>query len=167
MENKIITTLNFGGFYNSNHSYNIDNFIEDRELELNDIEYKNLLVGYCKEYVNKLNYELDTNIQFKELVSPKYYNFSTDILEVEVNNKDILLIKEFLKAEYKYLNKDYKKELKELIKEYTTSRDGYIPFYSYGDFFKKENKSLLVECYIDLLLKVDVIEELPYNIELN
>jgi len=166
-KNKTITKINFGGFYKSNHSYNIEEYVEDRELELSDPEHKSLLIEYCKEYINIINYELNTNMQFKELVSPKYYNFSTDYINVEVSNKDLLLIKEFLKEESNYLDSDYKEDLKELIKENTTGRASYIPFYSYNDYFKKENKSLLFECYLDLLLRVKSIEILPYDIELN
>ena len=40
-----------------------------------------------------------------------------------------------------------------IIKEKTTSYDGYISFYYYEDFFKKENLSFLIECLFDVILK--------------
>jgi len=166
MKRETITTVNFGGFYESSHSYNIDNYIEDRNLELSDTEYKALEIEYCKEYINKLNYYIDTNLQFKKLNSPSYYNFSTDVIDVIVSNKDLLAISKYIEE---FITKEYKKEmLRDIIKEYTTQRDGYIPYYSYKDFFKKDNKALLFECYLDLLLKeTDIEDNILYDIDLN
>lgn len=156
----------FIGFYESIHSYNIDEYIEDREININEIEYKNLLIEYSKEYINKFNYEFDTNIIFEELISPKYYNYSTDKIYVSISNEDILSLIKYLKTTYSTL--DYKELLQDKIKEVTTSRDGYIPYYSYKDIFKKDNRNIFISLIIDIIFELDnnLEDNISYNMDI-
>ena len=153
MKNLIKTTVNFGGFYNSIHSDIIENYIEDREYNWENVNYKDTYKNYSKSYINVLNNILDTNIIFKALNSPRYYNYSTDSIIIELSKKDILKLFKYIKKE------ELKLKVINIIKEASTSKDGYIAFYSYKDFFKKDNLDLLVECLLDI-----IVENLQDNI---
>ena len=147
MQNLIKTTVNFGGFYNSIHSDIIDTYVEDMEYNWENVDYISTYKEYSKSYIKVLNNILDTNIIFKALNSPKFYNYSTDTINVEISKKDILKLFKYIKDE------DLKQEVFNIIKEASTSRDGYIAFYNYVDFFKKDNLGILAECLIDVILE--------------
>lgn len=161
MKNLIIeTVINFGGFYNSIHSDMIDTYVEDYEYNWEDVNYKSTYKNYAKDYIKVLNNKLDTNISFKSLNSPKYYNFSTDKINVEITKKDILKLFQYIR------NEELKQEVFNIIKKSSTSRDGYIAFYNYEDFFKKDNLEILIECLFDAIvdnLQDDIVEELQSN----
>ena len=157
MENLIKTTVNFGGFYESIHSDIIDIYIEDREYNWEVVDYEATYKTYSKSYIKVLNNILDTNIIFKALNSPKFYNYSTDVINVEITKKDILKLFEYIR-----LN-GFKQEVINIIKESSTSKDGYVAFYEYKDFFKKENLDILVECLLDVIienLQDDIIDDI-------
>lgn len=161
MKNLIIeTVVNFGGFYESIHSDIIDTYIEMMEYNWEDVNYISTFEIYSKDYIKVLNNKLDTNISFKALVSPKYYNFSTDYINVDISKKDILKLFKYIKEE------ELKEEVFNIIKDSSTSKDGYVAFYEYKDFFKKENLDILVECMLDVIienLQEDMVEELQSN----
>lgn len=160
MQNLIQTNVNFGGFYNSLHSDIIDYYIEDFEYEWETVDYKTTYRTYVKDYITVLNNKLDTNIIFKALNSPKYYNYSTDSIIVEISKKDILKLFKYIKEE------DLKQEVFNIIKDASTSKDGYIAFYNYGDFFKKDNLDILIECLFDIIvehLQEDIIDDIQSN----
>ena len=147
MENLIKTTVNFGGFYNSVHSDIIDTYVEDMEYNWEDVNYNDTYNIYSKNYIKALNNILDTNIIFKALNSPKFYNYSTDIINVELSKKDILKLFKYVKDE------ELKQEVFNIIKDSSTSKDGYVAFYNYTDFFKKDNLDILVECLMDIIIE--------------
>ena len=161
MQNLIINTnINFGGFYESIHSYIIDTYVEDYEYDWEKVNYRATYEIYAKDYINVLNNELDINISFKSLNSPKFYNYSTDFINVEITKKDALKLFQYVR------NEDLKQEVINIIKESSTSKDGYIAFYNYEDFFKKENLNILIECLFDVIienLQDDIVEELQAN----
>lgn len=161
MQNLTInTTVNFGGFYESIHSYIIDDNIELNEYDFENVNYKDTFEIYAKDYIKVLNNKLDTNISFKALNSPRFYNYSTDFINVDISKKDILKL-------FKYVrNEDLKQEVFNIIKKSSTSKDGYVAFYNYKDFFKKDNLDILVECLFDVIvenLQDDIVEELQSN----
>ena len=159
MKNLIETNINFGGFYNSIHSDIIDIYIEDMEYNWEAVDYKETYKIYSKNYIKVLNNILDTNLIFKALNSPKYYNFTTDIINVEISKKDILKLFKYVK------DAELKEEVFNIIKDSSTSKDGYVAFYNYADFFKKDNLDILVECLLDVIIEnlqddiIDVIVE--------
>ena len=153
MQNLIETIVNFGGFYNSSHSDIIESYIEDMEYNWEAVDYTATYKIYSKSYIKVLNNILDTDIIFKALNSPKFYNYSTDIINVELSKKDILKLFKYIKEE------DLKQEVFNIIKDASTSKSGYIAFYNYADFFKKENLGLLIQCLFDA-----IIENLQYRI---
>ena len=161
MQNLTInTTINFGGFYESIHSSIIDTYIEDYEYDWENVNYRATYESYAKNYIKVLNQKLDTNISFKSLVSPKFYNYSTDVINIDISKKDILKLFQYVR------NEELKQEVFNIIKESSTSKDGYIAFYNYEDFFKKDNLGILIECLVDVIvenLQDDIVEELQAN----
>ena len=147
MKNLIKTNINFGGFYNSIHSDIIDTYIEDLEYNWEDVNYNDTYKIYSKSYIKALNNILDAKVIFKALNSPKFYNYSTDIINVEISKKDILKLFKYVK------DADLKQEVFNIIKEASTSRDGYVAFYNYADFFKKDNLDILIECLFDIIVE--------------
>ena len=90
MQNLIKTTVNFGGFYNSIHSDIISTCVADMEYNWEELNYEATYNEYSKRYIKVLNNILDTNIIFKALNSPKYYNYTTDYIVTDISKKDIL-----------------------------------------------------------------------------
>lgn len=156
----IKTVVNFGGFYESIHSDVIDNYIEDLEYDFENVNYKSTYKIYAEDYIKVLNNKLDTNIIFKGLNSPKFYNYSTDYITAEISKKDILKLFQYIRSE------DLKQEVFNIIKESSNSKDGYISFYNYNDYFKKDNLDILVEYMLDVIvetLQEDIVEDLQSN----
>ena len=156
----IETVVNFGGFYESIHSYIIDDNIELNEYDFEKVNYKSTFEIYAKDYIKVLNQKLDTNIIFKSLNSPKFYNYSTDFINVEISKKDILKLFQYVR------NENLKQEVFNIIKNSSTSKDGYISFYNYTDYFKKDNLDILVECLFDVIvehLQDDIVEDIQGN----
>jgi hypothetical protein len=168
----IQTQINFGGFYNSYHddlcqqavgySLGADDpetgeIIYNTDME-NFNEWQSVFVEYSKEYINKLNDELNISLKFDSLDSPKFYNFSTDVILASISIKDILKLFTYIKEN------DLKEKVYDLIKQKTTSVSGYSAFYSYCDFFKSENRYFLIECLIDVILET-LNEDYPFSVE--
>ena len=147
MKNLIETTVNFGGFYDSIHSDIIDTYVADMEYNWEEVNYNDTYKIYSKIYIKTLNNILDTNIIFKALNSPKFYNYTTDKINVEISKKDILKLFKYIKEE------DLKQEVFNIIKDASTSKDGYVAFYNYADFFKKDNLDILIECLFDVIVE--------------
>jgi hypothetical protein len=151
--------IQFNGFYNSVHDANIDDALEsifdtDEGGEIPDnIDYKNLYNIYSKEWTNKfeefLNDEIlgycanserlagkkSIKLSYIGLNSPKYYNYSTDkiVLDLPPSSAGIVL---------NYLLDN--KEFLEYIKENTKSYDGFISFYTYNDVLNDKDSILIV-----------------------
>ena len=161
MSELIKTQLNFGGFYNTIHSSIVEDAVACElgaidECNENDWENEDLInfnnwtaykIEYCKEWVKLLNAELETNIVFTSLDSPREYNFATDVIIAHITVKDTLKLFNLIKEN------ELKENVYEAIKKATTSYDGYIPYYKYSDLFKSENRYFLVEIMIDILLE--------------
>jgi len=134
MTMKTMVLPNFSGFYNSYHDYAIDNEIDsfcmNQESEINEklkdyifmqCDFRELHCKYSETFVKHLSIELDIKMTFQNLISPKYYNFETDRIAVEITEKDYK----------KIIRKTDKNILIESAKTYFKSRDGFISFYDY------------------------------------
>lgn len=93
-ENTILVKIPFDGFYGSVSEMYIDNAIEYANSDADgeplvdfddlDIKYRPIMEAVSKHYVNAYNavfkdeYGIDLGLEFKELRSPKFYNYSTD-----------------------------------------------------------------------------------------
>ena len=133
------TTIPFQGFYGSMHEgcigstveMEIDHYLgEDGGNKTQDqvnewqesINYCSIFEAYSKHYVDFVNSELGlASLTYKELVSPKEYNFTTDRIFCTVGYADIRR----LYALYRHSD-----SFRELIKDQFTSYDGFASFYS-------------------------------------
>ena len=128
----------FDGFYESMHSYEIDREIESMyaDRETGEIETetqqekvmnfphdKQLNMDYCKLFVESFNalFESDTPLfTFKELISPREYNFSTDRILCTMNTAVLSLM-------LKTVSRDC------LLKAFHANFQSYSGFHSYYD----------------------------------
>ena len=152
----------FSGFYNSIW----DTFIED-ELEYlqeeEELDYSIDYEGYSKDITKCIDFtlsglDLDINIEFQKLVSPKFYNYSTDAIYVK------------LELDFdKFISKvaDNYDAIKKLIAERYSSYDGFSSSHSneYEDWFNDllndfENQQHKVGAMLDMLCEVEEIEEI-------
>ena len=144
MSKTIVNIPNFEGFYCSwlddeiNHiarneaQYYAEEYdlSEDKQQEIEESyctqNYCKLEVEICKTYIphyfeaieEQIGFELDAS--FESLTSPKYYNFETDRLFVEIDDIKITMLMNWI-----FNNK--LERLKEVIRDRFTRRDGYIP----------------------------------------
>jgi len=131
----------FSGFYGSMWSDALDdeenNYVEDvateRKVSQSDIHdylwrkstyhdaYKEIAKDYTRFFESYINekYDLKISLTYKELTSPREYNFETDKIFVEVSYKDVLTL----------ARKVGRNKLRKCAKEMFTSRDGFISFY--------------------------------------
>ena len=152
-------SINFGGFYNSHHEYIAEQAVayeigavdpdtgeidHDKLYEFND--WSTVFLDYAQQWLDMLNSELDTDFKFISLDSPREYNFRTDVIYARASTADCLKVFKAVKEV------DIKSDVYRIIRDRTTSSDGYAAFYKYGDIFEKENLHFLIEFMLDALL---------------
>ena len=132
----------FGGFYDSMWSQGVDE--EEREYteklaeehqiparEISELFFKHtqyrvahneVAREYALDFQKVINSELKLNVSmtFQEMTSPKYYNFETDKIFVEISYPDVLRL----------ARKVGRNALRKAAKAMFTSYDGFISFYS-------------------------------------
>lgn len=132
---KVEIELPFSGFYESQHDQYLEDAIEqhfsydydkDEDKELGDdydearwnadINWQEIQEGYAKAYTEEFGTEFDLDLEFVEMTSPKYYNFSTDRIFAKVPLDQINRIRDEAEAHPEY---------KEFIRERYTSYDGF------------------------------------------
>ena len=135
MSKKVEIEIPFWGFYESIHDVNLEDAIESAfnydydtgdEIELGedyenarwdaDIDWKSLHEGYAKAFAEEFGQRFGLDLEFEELTSPQFYNFSTDRIFAKVPIEQINKIRKEVEAHEEY--PDY-------IKERYTDRDGF------------------------------------------
>jgi hypothetical protein len=114
----------FSGFYGTFFEPDYSDYLNEKGLTDEDIEFNN--TDYELDVVKYFAYFVEQNIPFvksvkvQNIVSPKYYNFSNDSVNVEIdlNTKEL---KAYIKANALELNK--------YLKENYTSCSGFISRY--------------------------------------
>ena len=119
----------FPGFYNT--LFECD--CEESEIEegktyddydFDYADYHKRVAERCVEAIENELKDFNIKVEFQDLISPRFYNFSNDSINVEYtlenNSFDLVL---------DYLNEN-KEEFKTYIKERYTSYDGFSSFYS-------------------------------------
>lgn len=161
--NKINFSLNFGGFYHSEHSETIENNIEVYGYEWEDVDYKNTYINYCKAFLNRLSGELDINLSFISLDSPREYNFTTDKIFCSISENDF----NTLLNTYDFGILGNTKELYNYIEEHSKSRDGFTSFYSGYSAVKKE-KDIFLQYLFNYILQYESFDfyDLEFEIEI-
>lgn len=123
--------IDFGGFYHSDWGYMIDCLIDRESDNLEDVDRFVDSVDFNKTrrdiailIVRAINQACDLDLNFVSIISPKFYNFETDKIEVEVLDSDLPKIDALLTELEAWDNYD------DAVIEATTERSGYMPFYS-------------------------------------
>lgn len=132
---KIEIELPFAGFYESLHDHNLEDAIEqhftydyelDQERELPneydearwnaDIDWDKIQKDYAKAYVEAFGEEFGLDLEFADMTSPKYYNFSTDRVFANIPIDQLNKIRKEVEAHPNWA---------EHIREMFTDRDGF------------------------------------------
>ena len=138
----MIINIPFAGFYNSKYSGELDavqeRFVE-YEVEKNpglDPDIPNNALWHCADYgkafdyiarayVDQFNqylideYELDLDLKFESMTSPREYNFQTDLIFCEISEENVRKLRSAVSDP----------ALRLAIKERFTSRSGFISSY--------------------------------------
>ena len=175
--NKIEIQLPFSGFYESIHDMYIDNHIEyeieylESELgytddQLNTIKDRFYMMDYapirkaiCEHYINAFNavfydeYDIHLDLEYSQLISPKFYNFETDRLYAFIDESIYNDVVEIIN----------KKDFKVMLKEKYKHRSGFIPFQSTLDAIENVGNILFSAELLEQLLPEDqVINDYQY-----
>ena len=167
--NKTLVKIPFSGFYNSIHDSIIDSALEyESECyadsdKANDIIFDVLNVNHydkirealSKVFVEGVNelfwYEYDINLDltFDSLKSPKFYNYSTDEIYCYVDNDKINELVTLLDNENDFI---------EALKDKYQSRDGFIVFDSTLQAIDNKDYSLFFSDLLCQLIDFYVID---------
>tara|TARA_Y100000385_G_scaffold65089_1_gene64438 strand:+ start:104 stop:607 length:504 start_codon:yes stop_codon:yes gene_type:complete len=160
--------LNFGGFYGK-HDLHVESMIEHFDINPESVDFKETYINYAKEWVNAFNSEHDLNLEFIGIDSPRFYNYSTDKIKVNIDHLECHILKRNHINDTDFI--DY-------ANERLTSRSGFISFYDGLEDLKeraKENKSdyiLLIELILDFVIdsndeiyihEFEIISKLTYK----
>lgn len=175
---KRLIAIPFSGFYESAHTYFIDNAIEqifsddqgnDNTPDAFHMEfgYTNAMLNeYCKDYCENFSAWLDRetgikiDLEFDHLYSPREYNFETDRIFAYISRQDITALA---------MAMDIRK-FNEVIKERHSSRSGFISFYD-TDLHEWFNKPLdqydcnELETVLLAVIKTEDLEIDPFEIQ--
>jgi hypothetical protein len=138
MKTKIETYLPiFPGFYNTLFEPEVTDEIFDinqtrRDKNLPEIDYDDCIFNYnqyqsdvsencCDVIEEKLNEIIECKVTFQELISPKYYNYSNDHINVEIEI-DLNEVEKYLLENIEYFD--------EYLRKNYTSCSGFISSYS-------------------------------------
>lgn len=152
----------FGGFYNTIHDG-----VFDQEMEYiledfpgkswDDFNWKINYENYCRKYVLVVNSNTGLDLEFRNMWSPREYNFTTDEIYCYLTKEDLQKISSALNS----------KTLTKIIKQRFTSRDGFSSFYSNNlDVWKEKEIEDWDELELGTLLDAWLIEN-NYNNEDN
>jgi hypothetical protein len=166
----------FSGFYESLWSNGIDEeesqwaerLAEEHDIKQDAIQellyrhttyslaYRYIAERYALKFQQHINSELNLNVfmAYKDMSSPKYYNFETDNIYVELSYPDALRL----------ARRVGRNALRKAAKAMFTSRDGFISFYSphieeWGQLRTWDHNQL----YALLTAAADAIGEDDYN----
>ena len=142
------TTIPFSGFYETLASTILDDRLEpdldelpdnvDTDFIFDGIDYHKFNLDYSKAYADNFKTwffeetEIDINIEFKELDSPKYYNFTTDRIFCTIDEASIKKLADLCLSDGAFCT---------YLKDNFTSRDGFISSYSNDVFEWKEKQN--------------------------
>lgn len=180
--NKIAIQLPFSGFYHSIHDMYIDNHIEyeleyleselgytDDQLDIikdifYDMDYAPIRKAICEHYINAYNavfydeYDIHLDLEYSDLISPKFYNFETDRLYALIDESVYKDVTALINSE------DFKVMLKDKFK----CRDGFMPFQSTLDAIDNNDTVLFSAELLEQLLSEDtVINNYQYSDNIN
>lgn len=139
----MLTTLpQFHGFYESCHDQQLDMALENimgdssgcspiSDKLSNDVHihlnwqhvFEAYAARYAEDFCDKLKAHCGVEMTYKDMQSPKEYNFTTDRLFCEIDGVNLVKLEQ-------WVSKHCKAEFLEVCKESFTSRSGFISSYS-------------------------------------
>jgi hypothetical protein len=173
-KNKVEFNINFGGFYESNNSYMIDNAIASyfdaddvdcvKESDMDNVDYKAMQYNYGSEWLDLYNNEFNhLTLEYKGIDSPDYYNFETDQIIVSINTNDVDNLINELKNDIDFVK---------YVDDNSKSYDGFNSFYVGFDNVT-DNKAVFMTYYTDYLTTTnkDLVwgfwQDIYVNVEFN
>ena len=171
--NQTLVEIPFSGFYNSIHDSIIDSVLEyesecyadvDKAKDiildvLNINHYNKIREELGKVFVEGVNelfwyeYDINLDLEFDSLKSPKFYNYSTDEIYCYVDNNKINELVALLDNENDFI---------EVLKDKYQSRDGFIVFDSTLQAIDNKDYSLFFSDLLCQLVDFDVIDYNEY-----
>ena len=170
---KTLVKIPFSGFYNSIHDSIIDSALEyesecyadsgkanDIILDvLNNNHYDKIREELSKVFVESINelfwyeYDINLNLEFDSLKSPRFYNYSTDEIYCYIDNDKINELIALLDNENDFI---------EVLKDKYKSRDGFIVFDSTLQAIDNKDYSLFFSDLLCQLIDFDSIDNNEY-----
>lgn len=124
----------------------------DRQCEFAEDEQGNAIEFECdtvyartvlgSDYIEWINEEIGTKLEFESMYFPKEYNFEGDKINVTFGKSDFKKLLAWAND-----NSENNEKLDELLDEYTTTRSGYIAFHN------KEALKANIELYMGVILQ--------------
>ena len=159
-------TIEFGGFYGSIHESLVDSAVEmmcendegvtDEKL-MEDFDFIQAYKDYSVAYLDKLSdfiadeWEIEApRMEFIELDSPRFYNFSTDKIVAWISDEDIARIVVAIEDDVDFL---------EYVEARTKSGPGFISFYTVDEALDNKD-GVLIEYIMAFIANVYNDEEL-------
>lgn len=157
------TIFEFNQEYEEIENYNMEN---DTELEYDDFNwdyeaYEKRVAQACVDTIDTELKELGIKVKMEKIVSPRFYNFTNDSINVEYE-----LAEDSMQKLLDYI-KEYRDEFDQYITDRYTSRSGFSSFYSndsqvwLDEYFKDEDK--LKHCFGSILEFYFQNEEYTYE----
>lgn len=156
----------FSGFYESIHDSNIDHAIECdienaglAETAAGDIDYKPVRLAICKLYIEAYNrafkdkHDIDLNLEFVELNSPRFYNFDTDKIIAAID-------KDVFKQVTNLVNKE---EMQNTLRDKFKPCSGFSPFTSTLEAIEEFNAELFAFELLESLLSEEEVLNKYYH----
>lgn len=159
----MLTTIPFAGFYQTHHDAELDDALDQmfsdhasgtqirddlRERAFDKVQWAVVHANYAAEYTRALAAEFELKVTFKELWSPKEYNFETDRIYCEIDLEEVKRLWLVTSTPI----------IRNLARERFTHREGFISFYSpdideWGtlDTWDMNQVGTLVEAYIEMM----------------
>ena len=172
-DQKIFCGLYESTLYNSDTDYYLaqflaeDNFdgadLTNAEVDYDFSKFTEVAGEACVESLEKELYSHDviTNMDYVGMHSPRYYNYETDKVLIDVDYNFIALVK--------YCRHTNKDKFNQYLKNNYTSYDGYISFVenSIDGFFSKDwfnsHKNMAVQVMIEFYLTSEIDLEAHLN----
>lgn len=145
----IIANIPFSGFYQSVHDGAIEQaiiFEQDNDIDFDEskVSYPHAFKQYANDYTNLLSNEIGIPLSFVKLTSPREYNFSTDVITVTIDEKEV----------EKMINEADKVILNQIILDNCTSHSGFVSLTSNNiDDWLKTPVTDLEPCQIELIIQ--------------
>ena len=105
---------------------------------------------FAKSVIDFINNNFNLSLSYDGLYMPKFYNYEGDKINFSYSDNDFNLLLNAIE-DYELLD-----ELEYNIKQYTTSRDGYIAFYNEGEL--KADKDLHISVILETIFNSDYIQ---------